>query len=483
MNASSRWLLILLCLGCASPREKELDPVAQSLEFQPWEETQQPVGTAAYLGAGPAAKCLCTAVFESNRKPEEAFANGGKIILPQEFHDLIDYEINYETKQAFVFMGDSVRRSATYYGDQGCILDAAGGLHFTPVKVSSSLPPAEDMDWPMGDRVAPVQGYDDQLLAEAADEAMDPRALTAAFLVIHKGNIIIEKYGEGVNKDMQLESWSMGKSLTGTLVARLIQMGKLTLDQKAPIKEWQREGDPRGEITIRNLYNMSSGLKFPSHRDSVVRVPISQLTHMYIYTEAINVFDFAVNRPLEFVPGTRGLYRNSDPLTLGYILRNIVEKEGRNYWTWPQEELFDKIGIRRQLLETDPYGNFIMSGYDFGTARNWGRIGLLYLQDGEWNGERLLPEGFADFVSSPAPAWKRPEYGGMFWLNRVGTYAVPEDAYYAAGAGGQVTIIVPSLDLVVVRMGHSDGSAFMNDSLNKALEQVVKCVNEYELKR
>jgi CubicO group peptidase (beta-lactamase class C family) len=105
------------------------------------------------------------------------------------------------------------------------------------------------------------------------------------------------------------------------------------------------------------------------------------------------------------------------------------------------------------------------------------RIGLLYLKDGVWNGERLLPEGFVDFVSAPAPAWRKPEYGGLFWLNRVGAYSVPEDAYYAAGAGGQVTIIVPSLDLVVVRMGHSDGAAFMDESLNKALEQVVKCVS------
>jgi CubicO group peptidase (beta-lactamase class C family) len=306
---------------------------------------------------------------------------------------------------------------------------------------------------------------------------MDARALTAAFLVIHRGNIIIEEYGPGVTKDTQLESWSMGKSLTATLIGRLIHMGKLTLDQKAPVAEWQREGDPRKEITIRNLLNMSSGLRFPSHHDSLVRVPMAQLVHMYVYTEAINVFDYAVNRPLEFAPGTLGLYRNSDPLTLGYILRTIVEKEGRNYWTWPQEELFDKIGIRRQLLETDPYGNFILSGYDFGTARNWGRIGLLYLKDGVWNGERLLPEGFVDFVSAPAPAWRKPEYGGLFWLNRVGAYSVPEDAYYAAGAGGQVTIIVPSLDLVVVRMGHSDGAAFMDESLNRALEQVVKCVS------
>jgi CubicO group peptidase (beta-lactamase class C family) len=472
-------LISVIIFSCDQKKPVDTDPVARSLEYQSWETTQQPEGTAAYLGVGPVAKCLCTAVFESKRKPGEAFANGGKIILPEEYADLIDYEINYEAKQAIVFMGDSVKRSATYYGDQGCILDSPGGLKFTPVKVTTSLPPAGEIDWPMGDRVQPVpETYDKELLEAAGAEAMDPRALTAAFLVIHKGHIIIEKYGEGVNKDMQLESWSMGKSLTATLIGRLIQMGKLTLDQKAPLNEWQREGDPRGEITIRNLLNMSSGLRFPAHRDSAVNAPLALLTHMYVYTGAINVFDFAVNRPLEFAPGTMGLYRNSDPLTLGYILRSIVEAEGRNYWTWPQEELFDKIGIRRQLLETDPWGNFIMSGYDFGTARNWGRIGMLYLNDGVWNEERLLPEGFAEFVSTPAPGWRKPEYGGLFWLNKIGTFSVPEDAFYAAGAGGQVTIIVPSLDLVVVRMGHSDGAEFMRESLNKALGRVVAVVGE-----
>ena len=98
-----------------------------------------------------------------------------------------------------------------------------------------------------------------------------------------------------------------------------------------------------------------------------------------------------------------------------------MTKRGENILTWPQRALFDRIGIRRQVLETDPYGNFLITGYDYGTARNWARIGMLYLQDGMWQGQRILPEGWATFVSTPAPAWKRPEYGGFFWLNRIGT--------------------------------------------------------------
>ena len=110
------------------------------------------------------------------------------------------------------------------------------------------------------------------------------------------------------------------------------------------------------------------------------------------------------------------------------------------------------------MLEPDPWGNFLLSGYDYGTARNWARLGLLYLRDGVWNGQRLLPEGFAKFVSTPAPAWRRPEYGGQFWVNGDGKWNLPRDAYFMSGAGGQHTFVVPSHDLVVVRMGHQRGA-------------------------
>ncbi len=473
-------IAILFFSNCNPKGSQEIsDPVSKSLDFQSWEKTQKPVGTPAYLGLGTYAKVLCTAVFESGRTAEEAFQNSGKLILDQSYHDAVNFQIDYEAKQTILTMGDSLKRTATYHGDQGCIIDSSKGLQFEPVQVVSALPDAETIDWPMGDVTEDHSDqYDQKILQQAKEAAFDSRALTAAFLVVHKGNIILEHYDQGVNKNTQLESWSMGKSLTGTLIGRLMHMGKLSLDQKAPVEEWQKEGDPRREITIKNLMQMSSGLRFPAHRDPEVKVAIAQLEHMYVYTEAINIFDFVVNRPLEFVPGTAGRYRNCDPLTLGYIFRKSVEADGQNYWTWPQEELFDKIGIRRQLMETDPYGNFILSGFDYGTARNWARLGMLYLQDGMWQGERLLPEGFVDFVSTPAESWEAPVYGGMFWVNGNQVFSLPKEAYYMAGGGGQRTIIVPSMDLVVVRMGHSQGGSFVGGSLNSALRYVVGAIEQ-----
>ena len=135
--------------------------------------------------------------------------------------------------------------------------------------------------------------------------------------------------------------------------------------------------------------------------------------------------------------------------------KQIVTRQlGEDYLSWPQRTLFDRIGVRRQILETDLYGNFILSGFDYGTARNWARLGLLYLQDGLFAGQRLLPESWSRFVSTPALAWEQPVYGGQFWLNRTGEWALPNDAYIMYGYGQQRVFIVPSEELVIVRMDH-----------------------------
>ena len=133
------------------------------------------------------------------------------------------------------------------------------------------------------------------------------------------------------------------------------------------------------------------------------------------------------------------------------------------------------------VLETDPYGNFLLQGYEFGSARDWGRLGNLYLQDGVWSKERILPEGYSDFVSQIAPAWKadgRPVYGGFFWINGDGRYPIPEQAYYMAGAGGQKTFIIPSHDLVVVRLGHYQGQDPGDEGLKNALRLLMEAVPE-----
>jgi CubicO group peptidase (beta-lactamase class C family) len=301
-----------------------------------------------------------------------------------------------------------------------------------------------------------------------------PEGLTAAFLVVHRGRIIGERYANGAHRDMQLESWSMGKSITGTLIGRLIMEGAFQLEDPAPVPEWRKvPADPRAKIRIIDLMRMSSGLRFS--RGSPEDEP-GYFDHDLIYTGAIDAFRFSITRPLQFEPNTFGRYRNADPLTLGYLIREAVRARGEEYLTYPQRALFDLIGIRRQVLETDPYGNFLLTGYDYGTARNWARLGLLYLNDGVWQGRRLLPEGFVKFVSTPAPAWKEPIYGGMVWVNGAGQWNFPRDSYAFRGAGEQNVFIVPSHDLVVVRMGHFPGAQAGLADLKRAQTLLMEAI-------
>ena len=131
------------------------------------------------------------------------------------------------------------------------------------------------------------------------------------------------------------------------------------------------------------------------------------------------------------------------------------------------------------VIETDPFGNFLGQGYEVGSGRDWARLGNLFLQDGVWNGERILPEGYTKFVSTLAPAWaadNRPIYGAFFWLNGDGRYPVPRDAYYMSGAGGQTTLMIPSHDLVVVRLGHYRGEFAGAAGFSKALALLIEAV-------
>ena len=447
------------------------------------ESLYSPKGTRTELGLAGFAKILCSAVFVSGRDPNEAARNSAYFFMPRDEQDKVTWTINQASKLVRAKFGET-SREARFYGDQGCVIQQPGkaGVAFKPVAVTTTLPDAAKQPWPMGDMNAVAtapQGIDMAKVKAATDAAFrDPAALTAGFLVLHKGRIVAERYMDGITKDTQLESWSMGKSITATLFALLVKDGTYTIEQPAPVPLWhQVAGDPRAKIRNMDLLRMSSGLKFLAEQDPDYSPDKGYPDHFYIYTGAVNAFDYTISQPVQFPPNTEGRYRNSDPLTIGYLIREAVKKRNEEYLTWPQRALFDKIGIRRQVLETDPFGNFLLTAYDYGTPRNWARIGLLYLQDGMWQGQRLLPEGWAKFVSTLAPAWKRPVYGAQFWVNGDGGWNLPKDAYFAAGAGGQNTFIVPSHQLVIVRMGHMRGSQRARPLTNEALKLIMESVD------
>jgi len=448
---------------------------------QPERTRYIPEGSPLELGLAGYAKVLCSAVFVSGRDPKEAARNSGYFLMPPGFEEKPAWSIDRERKIVRMTL-DGMTREARYYGDQGCIIHQKDNprIFFTPVPVTSSLPDAASQPWPMGDAPdrTPLPPEIDRVRLDAAVDAAfaDPEALTAGFVVVYKGRIIAERYMPGITKDTQLESWSMGKSITATLFALLVKDGTYTLEQPAPVPAWRAPGDPRSAIRNVDLLRMSSGLRFIATQDPDYTPDKGYPDHFYIYTGAVDAFEYSMNKPLQFPVNTEGRYRNCDPLTIGYLIRQAVRTRGEEYLTWPQRALFDRIGIRRQVLETDPYGNFLLTGYDYGTPRNWARLGLLYLQDGVWQGQRILPEGWTRFVSTPAPAWKQPIYGGLFWINGDGGWNIPRDAYFMAGAGGQNTFVIPSHQLVVVRMGHFRGASAGRKTLNAAFTHLMAAV-------
>ena len=458
---------------------------AKSLELDT--EYKLPPGVALEHHAAGFAKILCSAVFITGLDAAFAAESIGYFSAPYEPRaKMQDYEVDHENKKVHVNLESGVTRTAVYTNGQGCICLGKGEdvLHFEPKQIKPNLPDPSTQEWPIGDLMdnQPVipETINMDLVQQALESAFVPEeALTAAFVVTWKGQIIGERYRKGITMHTPLESWSMGKSLTATMMGVLIHQGVYELHQPAPIPEWQTEGDPRSKIRISDILRMSSGLRFRAPLDPDFDPEVGYPDHLYVYTSGVNTFKWTAQLPQQWPPNTVGRYRNCDPVLTNYLIRLGVEGRGDDYLSFPQRALFDKIGVRNMVMETDPYGNYLLQGYEFGTARDWARLGNLYLQDGVWEGERLLPEGFVEFASTLAPGWEadeRPIYGGFFWINGDGRMPIPKDAYFMAGAGGQMTIIIPSHDIVVVRLGHYKGASEGQMALGNALALLMEAV-------
>jgi CubicO group peptidase (beta-lactamase class C family) len=431
------------------------------------------------------AKSVCSAVFISGFSPELAVSSIGFPTCPSEERaKLGDPVVDRTARAVDVTLPSGTTRTARYLDSQGCVALPVGqsSVAFTPVPVKSRAANAAEQPWPMGDMLPrdPLPAEVDLAkLKAAADSAFaPPEALTAAFVVTWRGRLIYERYASGVDFATKLAGWSMGKSVIATLMGILIGEGTYSLEQAAPIPQWQAMGDRRREIRISDLLNMSSGLRIRAPQDPDYDPQGQYPDHLYLYTSPDSVA-YAATRPLQWPPGRVGRYHNTDPVLVNYLVRIAVEQRGEDYLSFPQRALFDKLGIRTMVLETDAAGNFLAQGYDFMSARDWARLGNLYLDKGVYAGQRLLPESYVRFVSTVAPAWKedgRPVYGGFFWINGSGQLPVPKDAFYMSGAGEQMTLIVPSHDLVVVRLGHDRGEKAARPGLKRALALLLEAV-------
>ena len=256
----------------------------------------------------------------------------------------------------------------------------------------------------------------------------------------------------------------MTKSITATYFGILQKQGKINVNNSAPIAEWKN--DERKNITINDLLHMNSGLEWEEKYDK-----ISDATKMLFQDK--DMTKTQIDKPLVGTPNNTWNYSSGTSNLLSGILRKQF-KSHQEYLDFWYSSLIDKIGMNSMIVETDMSGNFVGSSYGWATTRDWSKFGLLYLHKGNWNGEQIFEESWTKYVSTPTNT-SNGNYGAHFWLNAGGRFPdAPRDMYSCNGYQGQMVFIIPSLDMVFVRMGLKEDPAFDFNALLKGIISSVK---------
>jgi CubicO group peptidase (beta-lactamase class C family) len=425
--------------------------------------------------SGYGAKNLCSAVYLQHRNPAD--------VLKEDLGDfplsLGSYTVNEKDSSVTGSVFGFAKKKAIYRKGVGCTLindlseAAIRAQHFDfPVLPAINT---DTIAWPLGDKLPDSitgninKNAMDQALQNALNETDNGRpAYTRAVVVIYDGQLVAEKYATGFNKNTVMLGWSMSKSLTSALIGVLVKEGKLKVDAPAPVPEWR--GNEKQKITLKQLLQQTTGLDFHE-----VYAGPSEVTDMLF--KKGDMAAFTAKLGLKYEPGSVFNYSSGNSNILSRIIRHTVgEKE---YTAFPYQALFYKTGMYSMLLEPDASGTYIGSSYSYATARDFARFGLLYYNNGKWNGQQqLLPENWAKETIEPSAADKLKHYGYQFWLNGLNNKDpakrqypdVPADMYYADGYGGQDVYIIPSKKLVVVRLGLH----VINE--NKFLKEVIAAV-------
>jgi len=425
------------------------------------------------------AKEMCTCVFVSGRDQ--------KAIDTSEFADfplsLAKNEVNLGDSSVTSTVLGMAKKKAIYRKGIGCTLIndiSEKELRAQPFSIPG--PPLLNTDtipWPYGDKITDVisPNIDAIQLAAAVDKVFtEPypgkKQRTRAVVVVYNGQLVAEKYAPGFNKDTKMYGWSMAKSITGALIGTLIKQGRLATMQPAPVMEWNDPTDPRHAISIENLLQQTSGLDFVEDYSKA-----SDVTNM-LYQKG-NMAAFTAGHSLAQSPGTIFSYSSGNSNILSRIIRQTVGE--KDYASYPATALFYKIGMYHTLLEPDASGTFVGSSYINATARDFARFGLLYYNDGVWNGERILPEGWVKQSVTSPEANKLKDYGYQFWLNGLNKHnpsqeaypGLPADMFYCDGYANQAIYIIPSKKLVIVRLGLTLDKSFDENAFLKSILQAI----------
>lgn len=420
----------------------------------------------AMVARGQQAVFMCNGLFTGNRTLEQVFdqelaflrspigtAAGG------------DYNVHWDLQAVEVGSAGAVpTMRAVFRKGIGCVIlppdQTLADIESLPELTLP--PPAGDpaqIPWPNGDLIQNSGAHsnvDMTALQAASDWAFDrdtPEQDTLSLIVVHDGEIILERYAPGIDMSTRTRTWSTAKSIAATLIGMLVDDGRMSLDEPLGFGWYPEnrspETDPRNEITLRHVLNMSSGLETIDNRG----MEYATGSGLSYWAGASSVTG-ARSRALIREPGSYWDYENYDTLLGVYAMKQALGGE-KAYAEFPRKALLDRIGMRNTLVSTDRFGDFILSSQVYTNARDLARFGLLYLQGGLWDGERLISEDWIEFSSTPAPATvgRGGHYGGQWWLVPEGRTDVPADAYSTNGNRGQYTVVVPSHNIVIVRRG------------------------------
>lgn len=403
------------------------------------------------VGSGYAAKIVCSNVFIAGRDPNEVLA----VDVQAPGHPLLKLmKVSVDKERGLVSAGllwtlgksvaverDGVGCASVPDGDTGRARQTS--VHIEPLAVAS-----QDALWPEGERVDALQN---PAVTKIVDDAAIVGTGMRAVVVVKNGRIVAERYGEGFSAKTPLLGWSMTKTVNAAIVGTLVKDGKMALDNKGLFSPWKADG--RAAISLADMMAMSSGLEFNEDYGDVADV-----TRM-LYLEP-DMAGFAETKPLGGEVGKAFSYSSGTAVMLSRLWQEAIGDKVKAL-SWPRTALFEPLGMHSAVLETDERGTFVGSSYLYATAHDWARFGQFLLQGGVWNGAQILPAGFVDWMRQPAPASK--VYGnGQVWIEGPGdeenpgagaAAGLPKDTYWMEGHDGQTVAIIPSEQLVVVRLG------------------------------
>lgn len=419
------------------------------------------LGHAINVSTALTAKLGCSSYFVSGFSQKQTVTD---LSSYSPVANMVTMEYQEDLKQVTSDLFGMAKTSATYREGIGCTLDSENTNRLDLITVST--PKVKDLEeWPLGSLAsyeAPIiQGALNSMLRSDNEKGYNTRAM----LVVQHGQVLAESYGHNITKNTPLLGWSMGKSLTAIMLGHLEFNGVIDKNPTNLFTQWQN--DKRSELTLEQLLQMSSGLEFDE-----TYAPGSDATHM-LFT-ATSASDVAMNSPQGNTPSARFSYSSGTTNLLSRFIHETLGNDTQQTYDFLVKQVFTPLGMGHSTFEVDASGVLVGSSYIYSSGQDWARLGLLMLNQGEINGHRLLSKDWVKRATAPNISNNDKRYGFQFWLNageqELRWPTLPSDAYAMLGNRKQSVMIIPSEDVVLVRLGWSAGSYPMEKNYRKLLE-------------